>query len=171
VVLVEPAHPEGVTTIEPPFGSRRVLVKLTVASTSIEFGPRPLDDFGESDPNVSGVSTVIFHFTFSATPSQACGAIGGPTALALAKRTVTSLPALTDFPSGAVSWLMVKVEAPLSSLEQLSKLQMLGNANARLVLLKEWFVVHIYEGSPSGLFMLKVELFPTWVPVGNIICH
>ncbi len=30
--------------------------ELTVASTSIEFGPCPLIDFEESDPNVSGVT-------------------------------------------------------------------------------------------------------------------
>jgi hypothetical protein len=57
--VAEPVHEFGVTTILPPFGSRRVVMKLTVASTSIEFGPCPLDDFGESDPNVSGEDTMV----------------------------------------------------------------------------------------------------------------
>jgi hypothetical protein len=47
---------------------------------------------------------------------------------------------------------------------------MLGNAKARLVLLKEWFVVHILEVADAvSAITLAVELAPTWVPPGNII--
>jgi hypothetical protein len=33
-------------------------MKLTDTSTSIEFGPYPLVDFGERDPNVRGATVV-----------------------------------------------------------------------------------------------------------------
>ncbi len=59
MVLAEPVHCNDVTTILPPAGSIRVVVKLTVASTSIEFGPCPLAVAGSSYPKASGDVTKV----------------------------------------------------------------------------------------------------------------
>jgi hypothetical protein len=98
----ELVHPNGVTTIEPPFGSRRVLVKLTVASTSIEFGPCPLVDFGESDPKVSSAAALKFQGELVLAPWQE--SVPVPPMI-----MVTVF--VEELPSGEVRSLMVTLES------------------------------------------------------------